>query len=154
MTTETMTTTCKKCHTTLTSYDARFCQGYCKPCYNGTPIGADEDNGLTPCDDCEQDITDELYEANDGRCDGCRAAHVAAHFTCQDCEEECENDDRSEKCPTRCQGCQESRDEEEAQEALEAAQSELQELVDELTGLDDLDVLKRAIRALKRLQPK
>lgn len=147
----TTATACKKCNVTLTSYDASFCQGYCKSCYNGTPLEDGEDNGMTPCDDCEAEIADELYEANDGRCEACRLEYAASHFTCEECSEELEIADRSTTCSTRCQSCQDTIDEEAATEALDAARDEARELFEELIETEDLDDVVKLVKALKRL---
>jgi hypothetical protein len=145
-------TTCKKCHATLNSYDATFCQGYCKACYNGTPLEDGEDNGCTPCDDCEEEILDALYEANDGRCEACKLLYDTTHFVCVDCGEECEDADRSSAFYARCQSCEDTRAEEAAAEALEAAQSELRELTEALCDGDDIDAIRRAVKALNRIK--
>src|SRR5271166_4959558 len=137
MTTATLTT-CRKCHATLTEYDARCFQGHCKACYHGTPLGEGEDNGMTPCDDCEAEIADETYELNDGRCDACRLTWTANHFTCTNCEEELENEDRSTACKTRCQSCQATIEEEQAAERLETAKDEARELLEALLDGDQI----------------
>ncbi|MFI5458966.1 MAG: hypothetical protein ACHRXM_26355 [Isosphaerales bacterium] len=149
MTTETTMTTCKKCNATLTNFDARFCQGYCKACYNGTPLTDDEDNGMTPCDGCEAEITDEWYEANDGLCPAC----LAETFVCRGCEGRTHRTGAHSVVKTHCETCGDELLEERRQARHDKATEEARELLEAIIELDDLDAIFKAVKALKKLQP-
>jgi hypothetical protein len=151
MTTATDRTDCLKCHATLDAYDRQqYRGGYCMTCYNGTPVDPADDDGMIPCDGCENEITDELYDANDGLCAKC----LAKTFVCEECQERTARTDAHMTHGSLCEGCGDAKDEEIAEERLTAAKEAAQEAFDAILETGDLAVILKALAALKRLAPK
>ena len=100
--------------------------------------------------ECGAALTDAEIDSSGYQCTRC---HAGSHFTCADCGEDLDNEERSSKCKTRCQTCQEAKDEEELEARKESLRDEARELLESLCDDGDVTALRKAVAALKRLQP-
>ena len=89
-------------------------------------------------------------EIDESGCE-CTRCHAASHFTCGDCGESIDNEERSGKCKTRCQTCQETKDEAELEEQTDALRDQARDLVEAICDDRDMATLRKTVAALRKL---
>ena len=107
-----------------------------------------EAEGMTcGCGHCDAEVPEAEWEAGDGLCAAC----LAAHFSCKECGERTHRDDAHATVKAHCESCGDSVIEARHQEALDAAADELRELVESVIDSGDLAAIRKALKSLKRL---
>ena len=109
-----------------------------------TEAEADE---LLTCGHCEAEIPESEWEAGDGLCAAC----LAAHFKCEVCGERTHRDDQHATMQAHCQCCGDEAVEAMHQEALDTAADQLRELTEALIDSEDLAAIANAVKLLKTL---
>jgi hypothetical protein len=108
------------------------------------------DDNSVYCQDCGVAMSDGEIDECGYQCSKC---YTKTHFLCYDCHEMFDNEDRSSKSKSICQGCQDTRDEAELEAKMDALKDEARELLESICNDADLSLLKKTVAAMKRLQP-
>jgi len=112
-------------------------------------LADDDAPEMTTCDNCNRDMTEDDFDANDGLCTEC----LAGTFTCAECGERTFKTDEHPLVKTMCEACGDQAVEDRRQGRLSKAADAARDLLEAIIDLDDLGLVRKAVAALKRLQP-
>jgi hypothetical protein len=106
----------------------------------------DEDLDLVACDDCDELLSQEEYNEQDGYCSKCHAKH---YRRCRRCKEEYHESDAHKEFPDCCDSCG---DEEHTERADDLWENQITDLVGSWAGEEyEIPRLRRLLAYAKQL---